>query len=178
MDEEKIKRLREKIAYLRKMGKEGKAMNLERKIEQAAIKKDYKANRTPSKVGKVLRKIKKGVTNAASAVKNEVKETVDTVKKVKEAKVKKDKKPPVVKAVNPQGKPLSSIDKNTSVRKTSLSGTVGLAYGKDGQKGVGSVTKNGKTYKPGDEGFDAAAAELLAQSNKKEETIKRIKKNK
>jgi len=183
MDEEKIKRLREKIAYLRKMGKEGKAMNLERKIEQAAIKKDYKANRTPSKVGKVLRKIKKGVTNAASAVKNEVKETVDTVKKVKEAKVKeakvkKDKKPPVVKAVNPQGKPLSSIDKNTSVRKTSLSCTVGLAYGKYGQKGVGSVTKNGKTYKPGYEGFDAAAAELLAQSNKKEETIKRIKKNK
>ena len=90
MDEEKIKRLREKIAYLRKMGKEGKAMNLERKIEQAAIKKDYKANRTPSKVGKVLRKIKKGVTNAADAVVNEVKETVDTVKKVKKAKKSKD----------------------------------------------------------------------------------------
>ena len=42
MDEEKIKRLREKIAYLRKMGKEEKAMNLERRIEQAQIKKDYR----------------------------------------------------------------------------------------------------------------------------------------
>lgn len=90
MDEEKIKRLREKIAYLRKMGKEGKAMNLERKIEQAKIKKDYRENRTPSKVGKVLRKIKKGVTNAADAVVNEVKETVDTVKKVKKEKKKKN----------------------------------------------------------------------------------------
>jgi len=90
MDEEKIKRLREKIAYLRKMGKEGKAMNLERRIKQAAIKKDFKENRTPSKVGKVLRKIKKGVTNAADAVVNEVKETVDTVKKVKKAKKAKN----------------------------------------------------------------------------------------
>lgn len=89
MDEEKIKRLREKIAYLRKMGKEGKAMNLERKIKEAKIKKDYRETRTPSKVGSVLRKIKKGVTNAADAVVNEVKETVDTVKKVKKAKKEK-----------------------------------------------------------------------------------------
>jgi len=39
MDEEKIKRLKEKIAYLRKMGKEDKAMNLERRIKQSKIKK-------------------------------------------------------------------------------------------------------------------------------------------
>ena len=56
MDEEKIKRLKEKIAYLRKMGKEDKAMNLERRIKQSKIKKDYRENRTPSKIGKILRK--------------------------------------------------------------------------------------------------------------------------
>jgi len=90
MDEEKIKRLKEKIAYLRKMGKEDKAMNLERRIKQSKIRKDYRENRTPSKIGKILRKAKKAVVNTANTVANEVKETVDTVKKVKE--IKKSKK--------------------------------------------------------------------------------------
>ena len=158
MDEEKIKRLREKIAYLRKMGKEGKAMNLERKIKQAKIKQDYRENRTPSKVGKVLRKIKKGVSNAANTVVNEVKETVDTVKKVKKAK--KEKKP--------------KTNTTTSSTSTSVSGTYGLAYGKNGEKGVGSVTYNGKTYKPGDQGYENAKGVFMETINQKEAAEKRI----
>ena len=158
MDEEKIKRLREKIAYLRKMGKEGKAMNLERKIKQAKIKQDYMENRTPSKVGKVLRKIKKGVSNAANTVVNEVKETVDTVKKVKKAK--KEKKP--------------KTNTTTSSTSTSVSGTYGLAYGKNGEKGVGSVTYNGKTYKPGDQGYENAKGVFMKTINQKEAAEKRI----
>jgi len=158
MDEEKIKRLREKIAYLRKMGKEGKAMNLERKIKQAKIKQDYRENRTPSKVGKVLRKIKKGVSNAANTVVNEVKETVDTVKKVKKAK--KEKKP--------------KTNTTTSSTSTSVSGTYGLAYGKNGEKGVGSVTYNCKTYKPGDQGYENAKGVFMKTINQKEAAEKRI----
>jgi hypothetical protein len=160
MDEEKIKRLREKIAYLRKMGKEGKAMNLERRIEQAAIKKEYKENRKPSKVGNVLRKIKKGVSNAANTVVNEVKETVNTVKKVKKAKVKKEKKP--------------KTNTTTSSTSTSVSGTYGLAYGKNGEKGVGSVTYNGKTYKPGDQGYENAKGVFMETIHEKEAAEKRI----
>ena len=162
MDEEKIKRLREKIAYLRKMGNEEKAMNLERRIKQSAIKKEFRKNRTPSKVGKVLRKIKKGVSNAADAVVNEVKETVDTVKKVKKAK--KEKKP--------------KTNTTTSSTSTSVSGTYGLAYGKDGKKGVGSVTYNGKTYKPGDEGWENAKGAFMKTINQKEAAEKKIKRKK
>ena len=158
MDEEKIKRLREKIAYLRKMGKEGKAMNLERKIKQAKIKQDYRENRTPSKVGKVLRKIKKGVSNAANTVVNEVKETVDTVKKVKKAK--KEKKP--------------KTNTTTSSTSTSVQGTYGLAYGTNGEKGVGSVILNGKTYKPGDQGYENAKGVFMETINQKEAAEKRI----
>ena len=158
MDEEKIKRLKEKIAYLRKMGNEEKAMNLERRIKQAAIKKEYKETRTPSKVGKVLRKIKKGVSNAANTVVNEVKETVDTVKKVKKAK--KEKKP--------------KTNTTTSSTSSSVSGTYGLAYGTNGKKGVGSVTYNGKTYKPGDQGWENAKGAFMETINQKEAAEKRI----
>ena len=165
MDEEKIKRLREKIAYLRKMGKEGRAMNLERKIEQAAIKKDYKENRTPSKVGKVLRKIKKGVTKSAEKIFNSDDNDVPKEKKVK--KVRK------VKKVKEEKKPKTTT--TTSSTSTSVSGTYGLAYGKDGKKGVGSVTYNGKTYKPGDQGYETAKGVFMETIERKEAAEARMR---
>lgn len=161
---DKIEKLRLKAKLAEDSGDHQKAYNIRKKIKGLIAKAEYKKAKGPSRLSKIIKKVK---------------EEIPVIKKKeKPPVVKKDENPPIVKADNPQGKPLSSIDKNTSVIKTSLSGTVGLAYGKDGEKGVGSVTKNGVTLKPGDEGFEAAAAELLAQSNKKEETIKRIKKNK
>lgn len=65
MDEEKIKRLKEKIAQLRKLGKEGKAMNLERKLKNRAIKKDFNQNKTRTKIGEkinnTVQKVKKKI---------------------------------------------------------------------------------------------------------------------
>ena len=61
MDEEKIKRLKEKIAQLRKLGKENRAMNLERKLKNKAIKKDFKQNKTRTKTGEKIQSIKKKV---------------------------------------------------------------------------------------------------------------------
>ena len=165
MDEEKIKRLREKIAYLRKMGKEGRAMNLERKIEQAQIKKDYKENRTPSKVGKVLRKIKKSVTKLPELVKKGF--NSDDNDPPKEKKVKK------VKKVKNEKKPKTTT--TTSSTSTSVSGTYGLAYGKDGKKGVGSVTYNGKTYKPGDQGYENAKGVFMETIERKEAAEARMR---
>jgi hypothetical protein len=168
---DKIAKLRLKAKLAEDSGDHQKAYNIRKKIKGLIAKAEYKEKKGPSALGRIIKKAKKKITD--------VKNDIPKIKKnEKPPVVKKDEKPPIVKADNPQGKPLSSIDKNTSVIKTSLSGTVGLAYGKDGEKGVGSVTKNGVTLKPGDEGFEAAAAELLAQSNRKEETIKRIKKNK
>jgi len=168
---DKIEKLRLKAKLAEDSGNHQKAYNIRKKIKGLIAKAEYKEKKGPSALGKIIKKVKNKITD--------VKNDIPKIKKnEKPPVVKKDEKPPIVNADNPQGKPLSSIDKNTSVIKTSLSGTVGLAYGKDGEKGVGSVTKNGVTLKPGDEGFESAAAELLAQSNKKEETIKRIKKNK
>ena len=172
---DKIEKLRLKAQLAEDSGDHQKAYNIRKKIKGLIAKAEYKEKKGPSALGRIIKKVKK----KSKEVVEKVKEDIPKINKDKKTTVvKKDEKPPIVKADNPQGKPLSSIDKNTSVITTSLSGTVGLAYGKDGEKGVGSVTKNGVTLKPGDEGFEAAAAELLAQSNKKEETIKRIKKNK
>lgn len=84
MDEEKIKRMREKIAYLREIGNENKAMNLERRIENAQAKKEFKENRTPSKVGKFIKKVKAKVVEKAKNVK-------ENLPKV-EVKIEKKKK--------------------------------------------------------------------------------------
>ncbi len=171
---DKIEKLRLKAKLAEDSGKHQKAYNIRKKIKELQAKSEYKKAKGPSGLNKIIKKVKK----KSKEVIEKVKQDIPKIKKDKKPPVvKKDEKPPVVNADNPEGKPLKSINKNTSVT-TSLSGTVGLAYGTDGKKGVGSVTKNGVTLKPGDEGFDAAAAELLAQSNKKEETIKRIKKNK
>ena len=79
MDEEKLKKLKLRIAYLRKIGKEGKAMNLEKKISDKKAKKEYKDERGPTGVGKIIKKIKKKVVETAETVKDKIPEI--TIKK-------------------------------------------------------------------------------------------------
>jgi hypothetical protein len=95
MDEEKIKRLKEKIAQLRKLGKENKAMNLEKKIQKKAIKKDFKQNKTRTNTGQKIQDIKKKVKETfkidttVTPVKKEYMEDTDDGKKYHVKKTKK-----------------------------------------------------------------------------------------
>ena len=169
MDEEELKKAREKIAYLRAMGKEGRAMNLERKIEQKAIKKKYKG---PSRISKLLKKgkevlskTKDAVVDAAEDVAEKVTPVINKIKKpvVKESGKSFVKETPVVKESGKSfvGKGLTELDKPTT---TSLQGAVGQAY----EGGTSDeITKNGKVYKRGEDGYDAVAKELLASTEKK-----------
>lgn len=95
MDEEKIKRLREKIAKLRRLGKENRAMNLERKIKQKSIKEDFKQTKTRTETGEKIQEIKKkvkekvGIDTTVTPVKKENMEDTNTGKKFYEEKTKK-----------------------------------------------------------------------------------------
>ena len=89
MDEEKLKKIRARIKYLRKIGKNQKADQLANKITKVNAKKEYKKERGKTGVGSFIKKVSSGVKNAAKTVANEVKETADTVKKVKEMKKSK-----------------------------------------------------------------------------------------
>ena len=174
MDEEELKKAREKIAYLRAMGKEGRAMNLERKIEQKAIKKKYKESKGPSRISKflkkgkeVLSKTKDAVVDAAEDVAEKVTPVINKIKKpvVEETPVVKEDKSFV-------GKSLTELDK-PKVTRTTLSGAVGQAF----EGGTSDeITKNGTVYKRGEEGYDAVAQELLASRAKMDEKRKTIKK--
>ena len=90
MDEEELKALREKIAYLREMGKEGRAMNLERKIEQKIIKKKYKENKGPSGISRFLKKGKEVLSNTKDAIVDAAEDVAEKVtpviKKIKKKK--------------------------------------------------------------------------------------------
>jgi hypothetical protein len=150
MDEEELKAAREKIAYLREMGKEGRAMNLERKIEQKAIKKKYKESKGPSRISKFLKKGKEVLSNTKDAIVDAAEDVAEKVTPV----IKKTQKPKV---------------KTT----TSLQGAVGQAY----EGGTSDeITKNGTVYKRGEDGYDAVAKELLAQKAMMDEKAKKIEK--
>ena len=163
MDEEELKALREKIAYLREMGKEGRAMNLERKIEQKIIKKKYKEKKGPSRISRFLKKGKEVLSNTKDAIVDAAEDVAEKVTPV----IKKIQKPavketPVVKEDKSfVGKSLTELDKPTT---TSLQGAVGQAY----EGGTSDeITKNGTVYKRGEDGYDAVAKELLASTEKK-----------
>jgi hypothetical protein len=172
MDEEELKKAREKIAYLRAMGKEGRAMNLERKIEQKIIKKKYKENKGPSGISRILKKgkevlskTKDAVVDAAEDVAEKVTPVINKIKKpvVKESGKSFVKETPVVKESGKSfvGKGLTELDKPTT---TSLQGAVGQAY----EGGTSDeITKNGIVYKRGEDSYDAVAKELLASTEKK-----------
>ena len=169
MDEEELKAAREKIAYLREMGKEGRAMNLERKIEQKIIKKKYKENKGPSGISRLLKKGKEVLSNTKDAIVDAAEDVAEKVTPV----INKIKKP-VVKESGRSfvGKSLTELDKPTT---TSLQGAVGQAY----EGGTSDeITKNGTVYKRGEDGYDAVAKELLAQKAAEEEMVKKIKKKK
>lgn len=95
MDEEKIKRLKEKIAKLRKLGREEKAMNLERRLKNRSIKKNHKQTKTRTKIGDKIQEIKKdvkekiGLNTTVTPVKQEYMEDTNTGKKYHESKTKK-----------------------------------------------------------------------------------------
>ena len=163
MDEKELKALREKIAYLREMGKEGRAMNLERKIEQKIIKKKYKEKKGPSRISRFLKKGKEVLSNTKDAIVDAAEDVAEKVTPV----IKKIQKPvvketPVVKEDKSfVGKSLTELDKPTT---TSLQGAVGQAY----EGGTSDeITKNGTVYKRGEDGYDAVAKELLASTEKK-----------
>ena len=175
MDEEELKKAREKIAYLRAMGKEGRAMNLERKIEQKIIKKKYKENKGPSGISRLLKKGKEVLSNTKDAIVDAAEDVAEKVTPV----INKIKKPTVPLKIRDYevgkgfvGKSLTELDKPTT---TSLQGAVGQAY----EGGTSDeITKNGKVYKRGEDGYDAVAKELLAQKAAVEEKVKKIKKKK
>ena len=164
MDEEELKKAREKIAYLRAMGKEGRAMNLERKIEQKIIKKKYKENKGPSGISRLLKKGKEVLSNTKDAIVDAAEDVAEKVTPV----INKIKKPTVPLKIRDYevgkgfvGKSLTELDKPTT---TSLQGAVGQAY----EGGTSDeITKNGKVYKRGEDGYDAVAKELLASTEKK-----------
>ena len=161
MDEEELKKAREKIAYLRAMGKEGRAMNLERKIEQKIIKKKYKG---PSGISRLLKKGKEVLSKTKDAVVDAAEDVAEKVTPV----INKIKKPTVPLKIRDYevgkgfvGKSLTELDKPTT---TSLQGAVGQAY----EGGTSDeITKNGIVYKRGEDGYDAVAKELLASTEKK-----------
>lgn len=183
MDEEELKALREKIAYLREMGKEGRAMNLERKIEQKIIKKKYKEKKGPSGFSRFLKKGKEVLSNTKDAIVDAAEDVAEKVtpviKKIQKSDVKESgksfvKETPDVKESGRSfvGKSLTELDKPTT---SSLQGAVGLAY----EGGTSDeITKNGTVYKRGEDGYDAVAKELLAQKAKMDEVAKKIKKKK
>jgi len=157
---------RKKIAYLRAMGKENKAMNLERKIEQREIKKQYKLDKQPVVKEEVKEDKKpsllKRLANKGKEVLNNVKD--DVTDKVKEVKKIIKKKPPVEKpeVEKPEvEKEVKPIVKNISKKRT-VTGGIGQAY----ENGVGNVKVNGVPIKPGEEGYEAAVEELLAMNKK------------
>jgi len=169
---------RQRIAYLRAMGKENKAMNLERKYEQREIKKKYKEQKNKDKKPSLLKRLankgKEVLNNVKEDVKDKVEEVKEIVKKkppVEKPEVKKEVKPIVKEDKSFVGKGLNELDVST---KNSLSGAVGQAY----EGGVGDVTKNGIVYKRGDEGYDLVAKELLAQKAAMDEREKKIIKKK
>ena len=59
MDEEKLKKIKAKIAYFRKIGQNQKADQLENKIIKADAKKELREEVGPTKVGGAIQKIKK-----------------------------------------------------------------------------------------------------------------------
>ena len=193
---DKIEKLRLKAKLAEESGNHQKAYNIRKKIKGLIAKQKYDAAKGPSGLSKIIKKVKK----KSKEVVNKVKEEIPVIKKKEKVPVVKTGKAPVIKKEeeNPNsvssGKLETSIntdqnkdkkDKvtkikktNTKVQRNTLSGTIGLAYGKDGEKGVGEVTKNGVTYKPGDKGFDEAAAELLADDARRQELKNKYTKRK
>lgn len=62
MDEEKLKKLQAKIAYFRKIGQNQRADQIENKITKKKAKEEYKEEKGPSKVGKIIKKVKSSIS--------------------------------------------------------------------------------------------------------------------
>lgn len=89
MDEKKLQRIKEKIAYFREIGENQKADQLENKIKKVIAKKNFKENRTKTKAGKIIQNIKKKVVKTAEDVGDVVGAGVTAASK--EIKEKKNK---------------------------------------------------------------------------------------
>ena len=172
---DKIAKLRLKAKLAEDSGDHQKAYNIRKKIKGLIAKAEYKKAKGPSGLSKIIKKVK---TKGAELV-DKVNFNSDDSDTPKEKKVKKVRK---VKKVKEEKKPKTTT--TTSSTSTSVSGTYGLAYGKDGKKGVGSVTYNGKTYKPGDQGYETAKGVFMETIERKEaaearmQELKKKKRNK
>lgn len=166
---DKIEKLRLKAQLAEDSGEHQKAYNIRKKIKGLIAKAKYKENKGPSGLSRLIKKVKK----KGKKVVEKVKEEIPVIKK-------QEKNPPVVKTE--EKPPVVKTEKKPEVKTSSqkISGTYGLAYGTDGEKGVGSVTIGDVTYKPGDDGFENASKQFLARIKDREtvqQKIKRIKKN-
>ena len=167
---DKIAKLRLKAKLAEDSGDHQKAYNIRKKIKGLIAKAEYKKAKGPSGVSKIIKKVKAKGAELVNKVNFNSDDDAPKEKKVKKVKVKKEKKPKT-----------NTTNTTTSSTSTSVSGTYGLAYGTNGEKGVGSVTYNGKTYKPGDQGYETAKGVFMETINQKEAAEKRIqeiKKNK
>lgn len=167
---DKIEKLRLKAQLAEDSGDHQKAYNIRKKIKGLIAKQEYKKAKGPSGLSKIIKK----VTSKGKKVVEKVKEEIPVIKK-------KEEKPPVVKTE--EKKPIVKTEEKKPKVSTSsqkISGTYGLAYGTDGEKGIGSVTIGDVTYKPGDDGFENASKQFQAVINEREtlkQKIKKIKKN-
>ena len=166
---DKIAKLRLKAKLAEDSGDHQKAYNIRKKIKGLIAKAEYKKAKGPSGLSKIIKKVKTKGAELVDKV-NFNSDDNDVPKEEKVKKVKKKKKP--------------KTTTTTSSTSTSVSGTYGLAYGEDGKKGVGSVTYNGKTYKPGDQGYEMAKGVFMETINRKEaaearmQELKKKKRNK
>ena len=158
---DKIAKLRLKAKLAEDSGDHQKAYNIRKKIKGLIAKAEYKEAKGPSGVSKIIKKVKaKGAELVNKVNFKSDDDDAPKEKKVKKVRVKKEKKP--------------KTNTTTSSTSNSVSGTYGLAYGTNGNKGVGSVNYNGKTYKPGDQGWETAKGVFMETINQKEAPEKRI----
>ena len=157
---DKIAKLRLKAKLAEDSGDHQKAYNIRKKIKGLIAKAEYKEAKGPSGVSKIIKKVQAKGAELVNKVNFKSDDDAPKEKKVKKVKVKKEKKP--------------KTNTTTSSTSSSVSGTYGLAYGTNGKKGVGSVTYNGKTYKPGDQGWENAKGAFMETINQKEAAEKRI----
>ena len=172
MDEEELKEIQAKLVYLKESGQHYKAYKLNAKMKKAVAKAKYNETKKPSKFRSIFKKSVDAVKNVASDV---IDGAPDVIAKAKEIVtnaaegvaetvtpvINKIKKPVVEEDKSFVGKGLTELDKPTT---TSLQGAVGQAY----EGGTSDeITKNGKVYKRGEDGYDAVAKELLASTEKK-----------
>ena len=178
MDEEELKEIQAKLLYLKESGQHYKAFKLNAKMTKAIAKAKYNETigKKPSKFKSLFKKSVDAVKEVANDVIDGAPSVIEKAKvlvdkgatkvedKIREIKLNKEKvnDPPVEPAVEtPVEPPVETPVKEISKKRT-ITGGIGQAY----EDGVGNIKVNGVPIKKGEEGYDAAKAELLAMNKK------------